>query len=195
MATKLLTAPVAKDVKATSGSHGSTKAIVTILLILNVLALGGFAYLSLIMSRNVQDSLKRSKLQLIRLKEQTEVLARAADSIKDQNQAPVSVPVELITQVARDFKLQDKVKASKSRNVRWKKSNIFEEQTVEVQFLDKEGYVWRELHRFLNGIEATNSKVQIKSINFGQRDDGGDTWRPLSMTVRVFTPTLKRTGT
>lgn len=143
--------------------------------------------------KRLEGELERNRTNLLRLQEQVNGIQAAATRIRDEKQQQVKQLNELIIGVAIAMKINEKISVQSSgQRRRWKTSDVYEESTCEVTFKDKEGYNFKDLCDFLRYIERQNPKVQIKSINFGSRDDGEDRWRPLAMTVRVFAPKLAR---
>lgn len=186
--------------KSGGGGGGGMKAFFILLIVLDVVAAGVYGWLALVERPAVETDLKRSRTNLFKVKEQAENIAAAVDRIAQEKQQRVAVLPDLVNAVALQTPLQggdgksmaDRITCEKGSTNRWLKSSVYDQMTVEVRFKEKTGYSLVDLYGFLERIQKQSPKVQIKAINFGQRDEGNDLWRPLTMTVRAFVPSQKR---
>lgn len=55
---------------------------------------------------------------------------------------------------------------------------------LEVHFLERVGYDLKDLDAFLERVEARATGHRVDAVDFGERDDGSDIWRPAGFRVR-----------
>ncbi len=190
-AKKVKSEPVDAGDESTGG--GSVKALLIGLGIAVLLAGGGFAYLQFVRKPEIQRQLTVSRRVIREVKAKGERLALEIDRISRDKLDKVSVLPEVINKVAEPGStIAKSIKTGTQLSSRWKQTNYLENR-CQVTFTEKTGYEWVGLNRFLKNIERANPKIQIKSINFGDRiprrdGDTIDYWQPYDMTVRAFTP-------
>jgi hypothetical protein len=181
--------------KASSG--GSMKALVYLVLILDVLALGGWLYVKYSMNRKAQNELKTAESNLRSLKERGETGAAIVQKLVRENAQSISQPQDIINKVFRDHEILDQLaNVSTGLPRSFRPNENYEEVVVSVNWAQKAGYALTDLVRVLKAIEDTNPMVQIKDMDFGKRDIVGPTelksWRPTKMTVRILRPATRR---
>ncbi|MSR75441.1 MAG: hypothetical protein EXS14_08240 [Planctomycetes bacterium] len=183
---------MADDTEKPSGNDGRTgKLLLTVLLVLDALALILLAWLWLSAAPERETQAIACERNLLRLKQLTESLAAQVDRIKTDRLETVSVPSELIAKVAMARQIREHITPGKPITRPWKKENSYEQVVTDVTFLKKMGYPFLDLVSFMQDIEKTNPKVQVSYMNFGQaREDkpGEFMFQPLRMEVRVFNP-------
>jgi len=161
--------------------------------VLNLFALGGWLYLEFGELKRVDKTLAINRRGVVRARKQMNDLLAVAATIRNNRFGRIDDPGVLIMEIAEGLGLQGKVKAGRRTAKRWKTSN-YQEITVPITFIGKEGYEFGGLIRFLQSIEKKNPKLLIKEMNFGRREKGGDDlgpydrWRPsgAALVVRTF---------
>jgi hypothetical protein len=109
------------------------------------------------------------------------ILALFAPLLSGQETASAPDPVQAVAETARRIPLESGGSLADLIETR----PVAGKNTAEVRFKHKEGYRFDDLVRFLRAIEKRDSRLRISFINFGQRDEGTDIWRPLAMAVRM----------
>ncbi len=190
MAAKQKTVP--EEGMESSADYGMAKTVLILLLLLDLAAGGVYIYFQLFKLGDLEKALKRGERGLIAVHQQTKDLGAVASTIWRQKLAKIDDPGGLIMEIAAGYKLQGKVTAEKNVASRWKATN-YEEVTVRINFIQKEGYYFGDIITFLQAIEHKNPKLLIREMNFGKREmafgtDKSDTWRPTggALTVRTF---------
>jgi hypothetical protein len=178
------------------GAAGTFKLLVWLLVILNVVAAGGWAYLKFFKNGDAEKNLTTSRRRLVNLQGDLDVLQSTVRSIAANGINEVEDPGGLISDVAKPLGLSDAIQYGSIQQQRFYRTS-YTEKWVKVTFLGKRIYKFGDVVRFLTLIEAANPTVQIKEIDFGKRYPqtiGTNGWTPTTATVRTLQLTSQPGG-
>ena len=180
------------------GLGSGFKALVAILIVMDLLAGGTYAYLSLVQGKKVEKDRDSAQKKLFKIRKNSLQIARAVEELSKASTEDVSDPQTPALTVAEEMEIFSFMKVRQGANRRFARSDVFEEHPVTITWLQKNGYHFDDLIKFHKRVEAMNPKIQIKHINFGKRDDAvhirddngkeDSWWRPITTDIRVFKP-------
>lgn len=181
------------DSVKSKGPGGGLKALVIMLIVMDLAAGGAYAYLTLVKGKEVEKSRASAQRKLFKVRENGVQISQAVVELSRASTEDVSDPQTPALSAAMELKIDEYVKVRQGPKKRFARSDVFEEHLVTITWIQKNGYKFKDLIDFHKRIEAKNPKVQIQRINFGKRDDTEESWwRPISSTVRVFKPKLEQ---
>lgn len=191
-------APVRTPKEEVPGTHDKTGAFkrwVITFLVLDLLALGGFLYVKLVVSREADKTYNQAERHMLLTTRRVRQLNQLVSTISSAQIAAIADPGPLIAKVAEamsrgggELKFKDQISVGSPTDRRWNES--YEEVIVPVTFYSSNGYLFGDLVRFLQRIEKKNPRILIREMDFGERQAGADQWRPQSraLEVRTFRP-------
>ncbi|MAB91456.1 MAG: hypothetical protein CMJ90_18695 [Planctomycetes bacterium] len=171
------------------GTVSGLKALVVILILLDLLAGGTYAYLHLVQGKKVEKTRATAQKKLLKIRKNSLQIAEAVRQLSKASTEDVSDPQTPAITVAEEMKITEYMLIRQGAKRRFARSDVFEEHVVTITWRDKNGYKFSDLIKYHRLVEAMNPKIQIKRINFGKRDDTPDSWwRPTTTDIRVFKP-------
>jgi hypothetical protein len=180
----------AKSARAAGGSRasGTFKLLVWVLVSLNVVAAGGWAYFKFMRNADARKALGTSRERLVHLKTNLDLLNATVRGIDQGNVNEVEDPAELIGGIADAMSIREFITPGIMNKQNFLKTN-YTEKVVKITFGKKRVYAFGDIVSFLKEIEKANPTVQIKDVDFGKRTPaniGSDTWIPTNATVRTL---------
>jgi hypothetical protein len=178
---------------ASSSTGNSMKALVYLVLFLDLLALGGWLWVKYSLQSKATSELRSAETAVRALKERGETGLVIAQRLANENAQSISQPQDIINKVFRDHNILEQLGPMSTGLPRaFRPNENYEEVTVSVNWAQKSGYALDDLARILKAIEDTNPMVQIKDMDFGKRElvraEEKRVWRPTKMTVRILRP-------
>ena len=176
------------DVKG-KGTGGGLKALVIVLIVMDLLAAGTYTYLNLVQGKKVEKARTTAKKKLLKIRKNSLQIAEAVRQLSKASTGDVSDPQTPAFAVAEEMEITQFMLIRQGAKRRFARSDVFEEHIVTITWRDKNGYRFEDLINYHKSVESKNPKIQIKRINFGKRDDTPDSWwRPTTTDIRVFKP-------
>lgn len=175
------------DAAAPSGA-GSFKTLVIVLVVLDLLAGGAWAWLKFSRNGALNDSIKKNRANLVRLKTDLVNLDETVRRIQRDQVQQVLDPGTLLSAVAANNGLADSLRTDKPLKSKFGRN--YEEHTVKFTFTGRASYDFAGMLRFLTAVEKANPTVQIREIDLGGRQTGAgnNMWEVKTGTVRVLKP-------
>jgi hypothetical protein len=171
-----------------SSSAGGFKLFAWLLIILNVLAVGGWLYFKFFKTQQALRTLDTNRRQLMNLNSDLTTLHSTVSVISTGKMSEVEDAGRLVGDLATKLGIRSKLDISPQTKQPFGKSS-YVEKSVKVTFLNSLGYTFQDIILFLTALESANPTVQIKDMDFGKRQPptiGSDQWQPRVATVRVL---------
>jgi hypothetical protein len=177
---------------APESSGGGFRALVFALVLLDLVALGGFAYLRFKRNGDIEKSIAKADSELARLKRDLVNLDDTVRRIQREKVQQVDDPGTLLNRVATRFGIADSLKSDKPQTIPFAKT-AYEETTVRFTFLNRSSYDFagdQGIMNFFTEVQNANPSIQFKEITFGDRQPGvgNDKWELKGGVVRVLKP-------
>jgi hypothetical protein len=182
-----------EDREGPAKTAGGFKSLVIALIVLNVAAAGGYAWLRFGWNGKLAKSNEMSLSQLSRLKTDLVNLDEAVRRIQRDQVQQVQDPGTLLSTVATTAGLSDALRTDKPLESKFGRTN-YTETTVRFSFTGRASYEFKGMLKFFTDVEKANPTVQIREINFGDRtqEKGVNMWEVKQGVVRVLKP--QKTG-
>ncbi|NRA94780.1 MAG: hypothetical protein HRU14_01075 [Planctomycetes bacterium] len=173
------------------GPGGGLKTLVLLLILMDLVAGGTYAYLSYVQGKKVDKDRSSAQKKLFKIKKNSLQIAQAVEDLGKARTEDVSDPQTPAISVAQKLNILEYMRIQQGTARRFARSDVFEVHPVTITWLQKNGYKFKDFIDFHKDVEAMNPKIQIKRINLGKRDDTPESWwRPITTELRVFKPKI-----
>lgn len=186
-------------------SSNSAKTVLIAILVLDVLCLGGWIWLSSFKLPAKEQEVKRARRDLAAMSQEADLLQTKIARITEGNLDRVRDDEALqaiIRNVAERTPLKSSTRKTLYNIIRvrggnsrvWRENPRYMQHVVTLTNTEEYGFPFEGIVDFARRLEARNPNIKVIEVNFGERDEapGQDTWRPKGNFMKVQALTLKQ---